>query len=120
MLKGLGNIASLMRQAQQMGGQMQEVQEKLKSQRAQGAAGGGMVTVEVNGASEVLGIKIEPELIAGGDREMIEDLVTAAVNQAMAKSKQLHLEAMKSMTGGMNLPGLDEALQQFTGGPSAP
>ncbi len=120
MFKGLGNIASLMRQAQQMGGQMQEIQEKLKSQRAEGSAGGGMVTVEVNGANEVLGVKIEEELIAGGDREMIEDLVTAAVNQAMAKSKQLHLEAMKSMTGGMDLPGLDEALQQLNGGPPAP
>jgi DNA-binding YbaB/EbfC family protein len=114
--KGLSNIASLMRQAQQMGGKMQEISERLRGERATGAAGGGMVEVEVNGLGEVLSVKIEPSLVENGDREMIEDLLPAAINQAVAKSKQLHVEAMKSLTDGMDMPGLEEALSQITGG----
>jgi DNA-binding YbaB/EbfC family protein len=114
--KGLSNIASLMRQAQQMGGKMQEISERLRGERATGAAGGGMVEVEVNGLGEVLSVKIEPSLVESGDREMIEDLLPAAINQAVAKSKQLHVEAMKSLTDGMDMPGLEEALSQITGG----
>ncbi len=105
-----------MRQAQQMGSKMQDVQEKLKEQRASGSAGAGMVTVEVNGLGEVLKVSIEPQLIQDGDREMIEDLIPAAVNQAVAKSKQLHVEAMQSLTAGMDVPGLGDALSQLTGG----
>jgi len=114
--KGLSNIASLMRQAQQMGGKMQEISERLRAERATGAAGGGMVEVEVNGLGEVLSVKIEPSLFESGDREMIEDLLPAAINQAVAKSKQLHVDAMKSLTDGMDMPGLEEALSQITGG----
>ena len=116
MFKGIGNIASLVRQAQQMGGKMKLVQEQLKSQRAKGTAGGGMVEVEVNGLGEMLRLHIDPALMQNQDREMIEDLVPAAVNQAQAKAKQLHVEAMQSMTEGLDLPGLDEALSQFTAG----
>jgi len=115
MFKQLSNIASLMKQAQQMGGKMQEVQEKLKSQRASGSAGAGMITAEVNGLGELLNVSIEPELVAKGDREMIEDLIPAAVNQAIAKSKQLHVEAMQSLTQGIDMPGLNDAISQITG-----
>ena len=117
MFQGLGNIASLIRQAQQMGGRMQELNERLKSQRASGSAGAGMVTAEVNGLGELLKISIEPELVESGDREMIEDLIPAAVNQAIAKSKQLHAEAMKTITSELNVPGLSEAISQITGKP---
>ena len=119
MFKGLANIGSLLKQAQQMGGRMQELNEQLKQQRATGSAGGGMVEVEVNGLSEVLNCRIEPSLIEQGDRELIEDLVVTAVNQATAKTKQMHAEAMQSLTGGMNLPGLDEAMENLlsAGGP---
>jgi hypothetical protein len=113
MFKGLGNLAGMLKQAQQMGSRLQELNEELKSRRASGTAGGGMVTVEVNGIGEVLTCRIDPSII--GDRELIEDLLPAAVNQALAKSKQLHAEAMKSMTAGMQLPGLDEMLSQVTG-----
>lgn len=116
MFKGIGNLASIMKTAQQMGGKVQEVQEKLKGARATGTAGGGMVEIEVNGLGEVLRARIDPSLIAGGDHEMLEDLLPAAVNQAVAKSKQLHQEAMQSVTEGLNLPGLNEALAQLTGG----
>ena len=115
MFKGLTNLASLLKQAQQMGSQMQAINEQLKTKRALGSAGGGMVEVEVNGLGEVLRLSIDPSLVERGEREMIEDLVPAAMNQALAKSKQLHVEAMQSMTEGLNLPGLSEAISQITG-----
>ena len=113
MLKGLGNLTSMLRQAQQMSGKMKEVSETLKSQRVTGVAGGGLVEVEMNGLGEMIRLKVAPELAEKNDVEMIEDLVPAAVNQANAKAKQLHMEAMSSMTDGMNLPGLNEALSQL-------
>ena len=115
MFKGLANLGSLLKQAQQMGGRMQELNEQLKAQRTMGSAGGGMVEVEVNGLAEVLGCRIDEKLIADGQRELIEDLVATAVNQAMAKTKQMHAEAMQSLTGGMSLPGLDEAMEKLLG-----
>ena len=114
MLKGLGDIASLMKQAQQMGSMMQGVTERLKNERAVGASGGGMVEAEVNGIGELLRVTIEPTLVERGDREMIEDLIPAAVNQALIKAKQLHANAVKEMAGGLNLPGLDDVLSQIS------
>lgn len=115
MFKGLSNLGSLIKQAQQIGGRMQELSEKLKEHRATGSAGGGMVEIEVNGLLEVLRCKIDGELVAQGDRELIEDLVAAAANQAISKGKQLHTDAMKELTGGLELPGLQEALAKVTG-----
>jgi DNA-binding YbaB/EbfC family protein len=114
MFKGLANLGTLIKQAQQLGGQIHQLSEELKTRRAQGTAGGGMVEVEVNGLLEVLRCRIDQQLIAQGDRELIEDLVAAAVNQAIAKGKQLHTEAMKELTGGLNLPGVQEALAKLT------
>ncbi len=111
MFKGLANIASLVKQAQQMGSKLQGVNEELKAQRASGSAGGGLVEVEVNGLGEVLRVRIDPKLVEQQDREMIEDLIPAATNQAIAKSRQLHADAVKSMTSGMDIPGLGEALE---------
>ena len=74
-----------------------------------------MVEVEVNGLLEVLRCHIDRQLIEQGDGEMIEDLVATAMNQAIAKGKQLHVEAMKSLAGGLELPGLDAALGDFLG-----
>ena len=68
-----------------------------------------MVQVEVNGLGEVLRVQIDPELVARGDREMIEDLLPAAVNPAVEKANQLRLEAIQSMAKDLNLPGLDAA-----------
>ena len=116
MFKGLGNLASLVRQAQQVTGKMQALNDQLKTERATASTGAGLVEVEVNGLGEVLRVKIDPSLVERGDREMIEDLLPSAINQAVAKAKQLHADAMKSMTEGLNLPGLDEALSQIMGG----
>jgi DNA-binding YbaB/EbfC family protein len=114
--KGLGNLAnlgSLMRQAQQMGGRMEQMKEELKGRRAEGTAGGAMVRIETNGLGEVLRCQIDPSIAT--DRELIEDLVPAAVNQALAKSRELHAEAMKALTAGLELPGLDSVLAQLSG-----
>jgi nucleoid-associated protein EbfC len=118
MFKGLGNLANIgaiMKSAQEMGTRMQALNEELKSRRATGAAGGGLVEVEVNGIGEVLAVRIDPTLVEKQDREMIEDLLPAAFNSAVQKANQLRAEAMQSITGGMQLPGLDDALSQFTG-----
>lgn len=119
MFKGLGNLTNLgvlMKQAQEMGDRMQAIQQELKTKRATGSAGGGMVEVEVNGLGEVLAVRIDPALVEKGEREMIEDLLPAAVNAAQTKAKQLHAEAMQSLTGGLSLSGLQDAVAQFTGG----
>jgi nucleoid-associated protein EbfC len=108
--KNLANLASLVKQAQQMGSRIQAVNEELKTRRAVGKAGGGMVEAEVDGLGQVLRITIDPSLVERKDRELIEDLVPAAVNAAVAKSKELHAEVLKSLTEGMDLPGLKEAL----------
>jgi nucleoid-associated protein EbfC len=117
--KGLGNLAnlgSLMKQAQEMGGRMQAMQEELKTKRATGAAGGGLVEVDVNGLAEVLAVRIDPSLFDKGEREMIEDLLPAAFNAAQAKARQMHADAMQALTGGLPIAGLSDALSQLTGG----
>jgi nucleoid-associated protein EbfC len=115
MFKGISNLASLLKQAQQIGGQMGQLTEKMKNQRVTGSAGGGMVEIEVNGLMEVLRCHIDPQLVTGGDCEMLEDLVLVAVNQAIAKGKQMHADTMRELTGGIALPGFQEALEKFTG-----
>jgi len=115
--KGFGNLANLpglMKQAQEMSGRMQALQQELRGKRASGSAGGGLVEVDVNGLGEVLAVRIDASLVEKGEREMIEDLLPAAFNAAQQKAKQMHAEAMQSLTGDM--PGLQEALSQLTGG----
>jgi DNA-binding YbaB/EbfC family protein len=115
-LGNLANIGALMKQAQEMGGRMQAIQDELKTKRATGSAGGGLIEVEVNGLGDALAVRIEPSLIEKGEREMIEDLLPAAINAAQAKAKQLHAEAMQTLAGGLPIPGLTEALEQLGGG----
>ena len=110
MLGALGNLGSLIKQAKQLESRLAGVGEELRAKRATGTAGGGLVELEVNGLEEVMRCKIDPSLLAGGDRELLEDLVCAAANQAIGKAKQLHAEAMRNLAGGISLPGLDDAL----------
>jgi len=95
----------MLQQAQKMQSQLEKIQKELEDVEIEGSAGGGMVLVKVNGRQEVKSIKIEPEVL-GDDVEMLEDLVLAAVNQAMSRSKQSAEEHMKKVTGGLmgNLP----------------
>lgn len=113
MFKGLGNIASLLKNAQNIGGKMTEIAESLKRQRVEGSAGGQMVKVTANGLSQVISIEIDPLIKQTNDWDMLQDLLPAAVNDAMGKAKQLHMEAMKEVTGGFEMPGLDEAMKKF-------
>ena len=119
MLKGLGNIAALMKNAQNIGGKMGEIGDELKAKRVSGSAGGGMVTVEANGLGHILSVKLDPVLVEKQDAEMIQDLLPAAINDAIVKSKQLHMEAMQGVTGGLSIPGLDDAIKSMTGAEGA-
>ena len=117
MFRGLGNIAQLLSQARNIGGQMEGITEELKTKTVIGSAGGDMVLVHANGLGQVLKVEVDEILREKGDLEMITDLIPAAVNDAIAKSKALHVEAMQAMTGGMELPaGLDNTLKQMLGG----
>jgi nucleoid-associated protein EbfC len=121
MFKGLGNLANLgglMKQAQEMGAKMKELTETLKTKKVTGSAGAGLVEVDANGVGEILAVRIDPELFAKQDREFVEDLLPAAINNAQEKAKALYAEQMNSLTGGLNLPGLGEALGQFGSLPS--
>ena len=116
MLKGLGNLANLgniMKQAQEMGGKMQQLSEELKAKRVVGSAGAGMVEVEANGLGEVLAVRIDSSLMEKQDQELLEDLLPAAINAAQQKAKQLHAEQMQQLAGGLNIPGMSEMLGQM-------
>ncbi len=113
-LGGLGNIASLMRNAHGITDKLEEVSEQLKVKRATGSAGGGMVAVEVNGHGQVLGVTIDAALVEKNELEMIQDLLPAAINEASSKAKQMHVDAMKEVTGGFSLPGLDDMIERYT------
>ena len=101
MARGLQN---LMKQAQQLQKKLEKVQEELGDMEVEATAGGGMVKVVANGKQEVLNIEIDREVINPEDKEMLEDLVLAAVNEALRKSKDLASEEMSKVTGGMVPP----------------
>ncbi|MDF1536589.1 MAG: YbaB/EbfC family nucleoid-associated protein [bacterium] len=101
-MKGLGD---LMKKAQQMKAGMEKIQQELATREIEAGAGGGMVTVTVTGAQEVTGIVIDPSVIDPGDREMLQDLVQAAVNEALRKSREMMAEEMAKVTGGLPVPG---------------
>lgn len=113
MLKGFGNIASMLKQASEMQGRLAEAKEKVAGLRVEGIAGGEMVKVEATGEMKILSITIEPSLIETGDREMIEELVAAATNQALTKAKEAAAAAMSDAASGMDIPGLNDALSNL-------
>ncbi len=100
------NIAQIMKQAQKMQEQMARIQEELATKTVEASAGGGMVTVIANGRQEILSVKISPEVINSQDSGMLEDLVAAAVNEALRLSRELLQEEMSKLTGGLRIPGL--------------
>jgi hypothetical protein len=96
----------IMKQAQKMQAQMAKMQEELAALTVEGSAGGGMVTVSANGQGDIMSVKIDPEVLGDGDVEMVEDLVLAAVNEALRRSKELAAEKMGKVTGGLGSLGL--------------
>ena len=102
-MKGFGNM---MKEAQKLQEKMLAMQEEIAKRKVDATAGGGMVTVEVNGKQEILSIKIDPEVINRDDAQMLEDLVLAACNEALRKSRELVQQELGKLTGGMKIPGL--------------
>ena len=99
-----GGLGQMMKQAQQMQEQLKKAQEEIGNLEVVGEAGGGMVTVTMSGRHDVRRVSIDPGLI-GDDREMLEDLVAAAVNDAVRKVEAATQEKMAGLAGGLNLPG---------------
>ena len=106
MAAGFGDMSSLLKQAQGLQKKMQETERDLEERILEGSAGGGAVKVYVNGAQEIQAVKISAEAVDPDDVETLEDLVTAAVRQAMTAAKELRQKEMGKVTGGMNLPGM--------------
>jgi hypothetical protein len=102
-MKGMGNM---MKQAQKMQAKMMKMQEELGEQTVEATAGGGMIKVVANGKQQIMSIEIEKEVVDPDDVEMLQDLVLAAVNDALAKSQEMVSAQMAKITGGMNIPGL--------------
>ena len=102
-MKGFGNM---MKEAQRLQQQMAALQEEVGKRKFDATAGGGMVTVEANGKQELLSIKIDPEVINRDDAQMLEDLVLAACNEALRKSRDLVQQELGKLTGGLKIPGL--------------
>ncbi len=102
-MKGLGNI---LKQAQQMQAKIAELQEQMANKTVEASAGGGMVTIVINGKQEVLSVRIDPEVVSREDIEMLQDLIVAAMNEAIRKSQEMMAEEMKKITGGLNIPGV--------------
>jgi DNA-binding YbaB/EbfC family protein len=98
------NLGQLMKQAQEMQSRMQEMQQKLAEVEIDGAAGGGMVKVTVNGKGEMRRLKLDPALVDPKEVEVLEDLIVAAFNDAKAKAEARAAEEMQKLTGGLNLP----------------
>ena len=102
-MKGFGNM---MKEAQRLQQQMAALQEEVGKKKVDATAGGGMVTVEANGKQELVSIKIDPEVINKDDAQMLEDLVLAACNEALRKSRELVQQELGKLTGGLKIPGL--------------
>lgn len=99
------NIQKFMKQAQAAQAKVAKIQEELAEEVVSASAGGGMVKVEMTGAMEVRSVQIDPGAIDPDDVEMLQDMVVAAVNEAVRASQELAERKMKEVTGGMNLPG---------------
>ena len=100
------DLNTIMQQAKQMQEKMAKIQEDLANKTITGSSGGGMVNVTATGKGDILGISIEEELITVDEKQMLQDLITAAVNDAIRKARDLGKQEMAGLTGGMQIPGL--------------
>jgi nucleoid-associated protein EbfC len=106
MMKGIPNMGNLLKQAQQFQAKMAKLQEELGESTVEASSGGGMITVVANGRQEILSVKIDPEVIDPNDREMLQDLIMAAVNDALTKARNMMQEEMGKLTHGLNIPNM--------------
>ncbi len=100
------NMANMMKQAQKLQAKMMRLQEEMADKTVESASGGGMVKVVANGRQQIVSVSIEKEVVDPDDVDMLQDLVLAAVNDALAKSQEMVTAEMSKLTGGMNIPGM--------------
>jgi len=100
------DFQSVLKQAQEMQARLARLQEEMAEKTVEASAGGGMVTVVANGRQEILSVRIEKEVISPEETDLLQDLVRAAVNEALARSREMMAAGMAKITGGLNLPGL--------------
>ena len=105
-MASIGGMGNLLKQAQEMQARMAKIQEELGNKTVEGSAGGGMVQVTVNGQFNITAVQIEPSVINAAEKEMLEDLILAAVNDGMRKARELVSTEMSKLTGGIKIPGL--------------
>lgn len=103
---GMGNMNQLMKQAKKLQEQMAKLQEELEQKTVEASAGGGVVTVVANGKKEIVEVKIAPEAVDPDDVEMLQDLILAAVNEALRRAEEMVQEEMGKLTGGLSIPGI--------------
>jgi len=100
------DLTTMMKQARRLQEQVQNLQEELAGKTVEATAGAGMVRVAANGRQEIISVRIAPEIAAGGDTAMIEDLVCSAVNEALRSARALMQDEMTKITGGIRIPGI--------------
>ena len=103
---GGANMNNMMKQVKKMQEQMEKAQQEIEEREFESTSGGGVVSATVNGKKEVLAIKIDPDVIDPEDSEMLEDLIIAAINDAMKKADEYSQKEMGKLTGNINIPGL--------------
>ncbi len=102
----MANLSKMMKQAQQMQARMNKLDEELAKEEIEVSSGGGAVTVRMNGKQELLALTIRDDVFEEGDRQMLEEMIVAAVHEAHSKAGDLARERVSAITGGMNIPGL--------------
>ncbi len=100
------NLGGLMKQAQALQKKMQDLQAELGERTVTAQAGGGMVAAVVNGRQELLSLKIDPEVVTPDDVDMLQDLILAAINEALNRSREMVAQEMSKLTGGLQIPGM--------------
>lgn len=100
------NIQEMMKQAKKLQSKMEKIREEAAEKVVEGTAGGGMVTVTANGKSEILSVVIDPTVVDKDEVEMLQDLVTAATNQALGRAQEMMEQELAKATGGMPMPGM--------------
>ena len=105
-MSGLGDMGNLLKQAQMMQRELDRVQSELAEARVEGTAGGGAVRVVVTGEGDVAEVEISQDTVEAGDKDMLEDLVLAALRDGLTRASDLRKERMSKVTGGLNLPGM--------------
>lgn len=102
----MAGLGDLMKQAQRLKAEMERIQAEAATKTVEGSAGGGMVSVIANGKGELLSVRIDPAAVREEDLDMLQDLITAAVNDALRKARELLAQDVSRLTGGFGLPGL--------------